>query len=414
MKNVRALVCRECGGTYSVAPEYVCMQCFGPLEVSYDYDAISAAVSRDGVARAPRSMWRYAPLLPAPLETLVDLGTGMTLLRDAPRLAAELGLRKVWLKNDASNPTHSFKDRVVSVALSVARYFGYEVAACASTGNLANSVAAHAAATGMKSVVFIPQNLEEAKLAAACIYAGEVIEVDGSYDDANRLCAELAGNKHWAFVNVNFRPYYAEGSKTLAFEIAEQLGWRSPDAMVAPVAGGALVTKLAKGMRELYEVGLLDAEPHASIFGAQAEGCAPVAEAFAAGLDDVRPVKPNTVARSLAIGNPADGRYALHEARATGGAIASVPEADVAEGMRLLARTEGVFTETAGGVVVSALEQMVRARKISPSDETVVLLTGVGLKTIEALYPVRPTHRVRPTVGEVERVLDLERALAPT
>jgi threonine synthase len=411
MNNVRALVCRECGHEYPVTPEYVCERCFGPLEVSYDYDAAATLLTRRGLSSGPSSLWRYAPLLPAPERTRVDLGTGMTRLRDAPRLAAELGLKRVWLKNDGGNPTHSFKDRVVSVALSVARHFGYEVAACASTGNLANSVAAHAAATGMRSIVFIPQNLEGAKLAASCVYGGDVVEVEGSYDDANRLCAELAGYKHWAFVNVNFRPYYAEGSKTLAFEIAEQLGWREPDAMVAPVAGGALVTKLAKGLRELFEVGLLDEEPHASVFGAQAEGCAPVAAAFASGLDDVRPVKPDTVARSLAIGNPADGRYALQEARATGGAIASVPESSVAEGMRLLARTEGVFTETAGGVVVSALERMARAGKISPSDETVVLLTGTGLKTIEALYPVQPTHRIRPTVDELERVLDLEPAL---
>jgi threonine synthase len=412
VNNVRALACRECGHLYPVTPEYVCEHCFGPLEVSYDYDAAAADLTRGGFDGAPRSLWRYAPLLPAPERTRVDLGTGMTHLRDAPRLAAELGLKRVWLKNDAGNPTHSFKDRVVSVALSVARHFGYEVAACASTGNLANSVAAHAAATGMRSVVFIPQHLEGAKLAAACVYGGDVIEVEGSYDDANRLCAELAGAKNWAFVNVNFRPYYAEGSKTLAFEIAEQLGWREPDAMVAPVAGGALVTKLAKGMRELYAVGLLNEEPHASVFGAQAAGCAPVAAAFAAGRDDVRPVKPDTVARSLAIGNPADGRYALQEARATGGAIASVPESDVAEGMRLLARTEGVFTETAGGVVVSALEQMARTGKISRSGETVVLLTGTGLKTIDALYPVDATHRIRPTVAELERVLDLEPALA--
>jgi threonine synthase len=411
MDNVRALVCRECGHEYSVTPEYVCERCFGPLEVSYDLDAAAALLTRRGLSSGPSSLWRYAPLLPAPEQTRVDLGTGMTRLRDAPRLAAELGLKRVWLKIDASNPTHSFKDRVVSVALSVARHFGYEVAACASTGNLANSVAAHAAATGMRSIVFIPQHLERAKLAASCVYGGDVIEVEGSYDDANRLCAELAGHKQWAFVNVNFRPYYAEGSKTLAFEIAEQLGWREPDAIVAPVAGGALVTKLAKGMRELFAVGLLDEEPHASVFGAQAEGCAPVAAAFESGLDDVRPVKPNTVARSLAIGNPADGRYALQEARATGGAIASVPESSVAEGMRLLARTEGVFTETAGGVVVSALERMARTGKISPSDETVVLLTGTGLKTIEALYPVKPTHCIRPTVAELERVLDLEPTL---
>jgi threonine synthase len=412
MENVQDLVCRECGRRYPVAPEYVCEFCFGPLEVGYDYEAIAGSVTRTAVEQGPRSLWRYAPLLPSPERTRVDLGTGFTRLHEGPRLAAELGLKRVWLKNDGSNPTHSFKDRVVSVALSVARHFGYEVVACASTGNLANSVAAHAAAAGMKSVVFIPANLESAKLAATCIYGGEVIEVEGSYDDANRLCAEFAGRKEWAFVNVNFRPYYAEGSKTLAFEIAEQLGWREPDALVAPVAGGALVSKLAKGMRELYDVGFIDEEPHASVYGAQAAGCAPVAAAFAEGSDEVRPVKPDTVARSLAIGNPADGRYAIRAARETGGAITSVAESEVAEGIRLLARTEGVFTETAGGVVTSAVEQLVRRGAISPSDEVVLLLTGVGLKTIEALGSVRPTHRVRPTIAELENALAPEPDLA--
>jgi threonine synthase len=411
VRYIRGLACRECGRQFAVTAEYVCEYCFGPLEVTYDYDAIAASVSRESLSAGPRSLWRYAALLPAPDRGLVDLGTGFTRLRQAPRLAAELGLRKLWLKNDGSNPTHSFKDRVVSVALSVARHFGYDVAACASTGNLANSVAAHAAAAGMRSVVFIPRGIEHAKVAATCVYGGEVIEVDGSYDDANKLCAELAGSKSWAFVNVNLRPYYAEGSKTLAFEIAEQLGWREPDAVIAPVAGGALVTKLAKGMRELYAAGLLQGEPHASIYGAQAAGCAPVATAFAAGRDQVDPVKPDTIAHSLAIGNPADGRYALQEARATGGAITAVPESSVAEGMRLLARTEGLFAETAGGVVVSALEQMARRGTIAPSDETVALLTGVGLKTVEALHPVRPTRRIRPTVAELERAL--EPALAP-
>lgn len=338
----------------------------------------------------------------------MDLGAGFTRLTEAPRLAAELGLKKLWLKNDGGNPTHSFKDRVVSVALSVAKHFGYSVAACASTGNLANSVAAHAAAAGMKSVVFIPNGLERGKLAATSVYGGDVIEVEGSYDDANRLCSELAPTKEWAFVNVNLRPFYAEGSKTLAFEIAEQLGWRTPDALVAPVAAGSLLTKLGKGIRQLSDIGLVAKGARPSLYGAQAAGCSPVARAFSNGEEDVMPVRPDTVARSIAIGDPADGRYALREVRASGGAVVAVPEASVAEGMLLLARTEGIFTETAGGVVVSALERLVRGGEIKPEDETVVLITGVGLKTIEALPQSRPTYRIRPTLSELERVLELE------
>jgi threonine synthase len=401
LKYVEGLVCKECGHEYAVGPEHACEQCFGPLEVSYDYDALASSVTRSTVSEGPASLWRYAPLLPAP-EERVDLGAGLTPMREAPRLAAELGLAKLWLKNDGANPTHSFKDRVVSVALSVAKHFGFEAAACASTGNLANSVAAHAAASGMSSVVLVPAGLERGKLAATAVYGGEVIEVEGSYDDANRLCAELAGIRKWAFVNVNLRPYYAEGSKTLAFETAEQLGWRVPDAVLAPIAAGSLVTKLAKGFRELRRVGLVDFDRHVSIYGAQAQGCSPVAAAFQRGVDDVVPVRPDTVARSLAIGDPADGRYALKEVRATGGAIAAVPEAAVAEGMRLLAATEGIFTETAGGVAVAGLEQMVRDGRISSGDETVLLVTGIGLKTVEVLDPVAPTRRIRPTISELE------------
>ena len=406
MRHVDALVCRECGRRYEVIPEHACSYCFGPLEVTYDYDAIAASSLRATVSRGPSSLWRYAPLLPDPGGKRVDLGAGFTRLTEAPRLAAELGMRKLWLKNDGANPTHSFKDRVVSVALTVARAFGYEVAACASTGNLANAVAAHAAAAGMRSVVFIPQGLERAKIAATSVYGGEVVEVEGSYDDANRLCAELAGSKPWAFVNVNVRPFYAEGSKTLAFEIVEQLTWRAPAAVVAPIAAGSMLTKLDKGIRELRDIGLLEDGAAPSLYGAQAEGCSPVAQAFLAGHDDVTPVKPNTVARSLAIGDPADGRYALRAVRSSGGAIVAVPEGAVADGILLLARTEGIFTETAGGVVVSALEQLVRTGVIDPGDETVLLITGVGLKTIEALPPARATHRIRPTVADLERVFE--------
>ncbi len=410
MKHVRGLRCRECGREYPVAAQHVCEFCFGPLEVVYDYDEIAASVSRAAIASGPPSIWRYSALLPAPEGLWVDIGAGCTRFREAPRLAAELGLRKLWLKNDGGNPTHSFKDRVVSVALSVARAFGYEVAACASTGNLANAVAAHAVAAGMRSVIFVPADVEESKIGATTVYGGDVIAVDGSYDDVNRLCAELGEIRPWAFVNVSVRPYYAEGSKTLAFEVAEQLGWRSPDAVVVPIASGSLLTKIGKGLRELDRVGLLDGEPRTVIHGAQAEGCSPVAQAFEAGSEDVAPVKPKTVAKSLAIGNPADGYYALKEVRGSGGRVVSVPEPEVAEGMRLLARTEGIFTETAGGVTISALERLVRQGAISPEDETVALMTGVGLKTLDALGPVRPTHRIRPSLDEVESVLGQESA----
>jgi threonine synthase len=401
MKYVKGLRCRECGREYPTAPQHVCDFCFGPLEVAYDYEGIRASISRESIAAGPPTMWRYAPLLPAPEANRVDVGAGFTRLRPAPRLAAELGLRKLWIKNDAANPTHSFKDRVVSVALSVARSFGYEVAACASTGNLANAVAAHAASAGMRSVVFIPHDLEPAKVGATTVYGGDVVAIEGSYDDVNRLCAELSGDRPWAFVNVNVRPYYAEGSKSLAFEMVEQLGWRTPEAVVAPIASGSMYTKLGKGLRELHTVGLLEEPPAVALHGAQAEGCSPVAQAFARGDEDVRPVKPVTVAKSLAIGNPADGYYALKEAEATGGRIAAVPEGAVAEGMRLLARTEGLFTETAGGVTIAALEQLVREGAISPNDETVAMITGTGTKTIDALGPVEPTHRIKPTIESV-------------
>jgi threonine synthase len=283
----------------------------------------------------------------------------------------------------------------------MARSFGYEVAACASTGNLANAVAAHAAAAGMRSVVFIPHDLEAAKVGATVVYGGDVVAVDGSYDDVNRLCAELAGDRAWAFVNVNVRPYYSEGSKSLAFEMVEQLGWRTPDAVVAPIASGSMYTKLAKGLRELHTVGLLDDAPAVALHGAQAEGCSPVAQAFARGDEDVRPVKPATVAKSLAIGNPADGYYALKEAQTSGGRIAAIPEVAVAEGMRLLARTEGLFTETAGGVTIATLEQLVREGFISPNDETVAMITGTGTKTIDALGAVEPTHHIEPSLESV-------------
>ncbi len=401
MKYVRNLNCRECGQTYPISPQHVCEFCFGPLEVSYDYDEIRSVISKDSIAAGPQSLWRYSTLLPDPIEHRVDLGTGWSRLREAPRLAAELGLRKLWLKLEGSNPTHSFKDRVVSVALSVARSFGFSVAACASTGNLANAVAAHCAGTGMRSVVMIPSDLERGKVVASAIYGGTIIEIDGSYDDVNRVCAELATRLPWAFVNVNVRPYYSEGSKTIAFEVAEQLGWRTPDAIVVPVASGSLLTKVAKAFHELELVGLLAEPPAAAIHGAQAEGCSPVAAAFARGEEEVQPVKPNTIAKSLAIGSPADGYYALEAVRACDGSINAVPESAVAEGMSLLARTEGVFTETAGGVTVATLEKLVREGTISPEQETVALITGIGLKTLEAAEDASQRIHAKPNSDEV-------------
>lgn len=405
MKHLTGLVCKECGRDYPVAAQHACEFCFGPLEVAYDYESIASVVSRASIAAGPQTLWRYAPLLPSPVDERIDLGAGWTRLREAPRLAAELGLKKLWLKDDAPNPTHSFKDRVVSVALSVARSFGFDTAACASTGNLANAVAAHAAASGMRSIVFIPAGLEAGKIAATTVFGGTVIEVDGSYDDVNRLCSELSATTKWAFVNVNVRTYYAEGSKTLGFEIAEQLGWRYPDAVVVPMASGSLLTKVAKAFRELNATRLMPDESHTKIYGTQAAGCSPISTAFLSGHDDVQPVKADTIAKSLAIGNPADGYYALKEVRSSEGSMATVPEEKVAEGIRLLARTEGVFTETAGGVAISGLEELVRNGAIGPDDETVVLVTGIGLKTLEALGDVPTTARISPSVDEVEKIV---------
>jgi len=405
---VQGLRCRECGHAFPAEALHVCEWCFGPLEVVYDYDRIAAATSRQSVAAGPPSIWRYANLLPAVNDGAVDLGAGYTPLVRAERLAAELGLGELWLKNDTLNPTGSFKDRVVSVALARARAMGFKVAACASTGNLANSVAAHAARAGMRHVVFIPADLEAGKVVTTAVYGPSLIAVDGSYDDVNRLCAELASeHPTWAFVNVNLRTYYAEGSKTLAFETAEQLGWEAPDHVVVPVASGSQLCKIAKGFRELHTVGLLDDEPHVRVSGAQAEGCAPVATAFAEGHDYIRPVKPSTIAKSLAIGNPADGPYALDEVRRSGGGLEAVTDSEIVDAMLLLARTEGIFAETAGGVTVATLARLA-AKGVVRSDERVVAyITGAGLKTIEAVAPVcRPTATIAPTLDAFAAAFD--------
>lgn len=386
MAFANSLVCRECSRTYDLAPLYFCDFCFGPLEVKYDMDAVKASVTREKIAAGPPSLWRYSDLLPVERTTATDLGAGLTPLIRADRLAAELGLGELWIKNDSLNPTNSFKDRPVTIALAKALEFGLKTAACASTGNLANAVAAHAARAGMESFVFVPHDIEPSKIVATAAM-GTVVKVDGNYDDVNRLCAQLNDEYAWGIVNVNLRPYYAEGSKTLAFETAEQLGWELPDHVVVPVASGALLTKIAKGFRELAEVGLVSDGTTVSISGAQAEGCSPVAVAYEEGTDDVRPQKPATIAKSLAIGDPADGYYALREVRSSGGAVAAVSDAEIVDAIRLLARTEGIFTEPAGGVTVATLAKLARDGRITPSERVVAYITGHGLKTPEVVAP---------------------------
>ncbi|MEA3077616.1 MAG: threonine synthase [Actinomycetota bacterium] len=412
MSFVESLRCRECSRAYPVEALHVCEFCFGPLEVAYDYEAIKASISREKIAAGPTTIWRYADLLPASSENPIDLGAGFTPLVRADRLAAELGLGELWIKNDTVNPTGSFKDRVVSVALTKARQLGFKVAACASTGNLANSVAAHAARAGMESIVFIPSNLEAAKIINTAVYGGTLVAVEGSYDDVNRLCAELTSeHPSWAFVNVNVRTYYAEGSKTLAFETAEQLGWQAPDHVVVPIASGSQLTKIHKGFAELHKVGLLDGDepPHVRVSGAQALGCSPVATAFAEGTDVIRPQRPDTIAKSLAIGNPADGFYALDVVRNTGGEIASVTDGEIVEGIRLLARTEGIFAETAGGVTIATLAKLAASGVVRRDERVVAYVTGNGLKTIDAVASVvGPTATIAPTLAAFEAAVSFE------
>ncbi len=410
MDFVTGLRCRECARPYPAEALHVCDYCFGPLEVVYDYDALRDHVSREQIAAGPQTIWRYAPLLPVVDPAPIDLGTGCTPLVRADRLAAELGLGELWIKNDTANPTGSFKDRVVSVALTKARQLGFKVAACASTGNLANSVAAHAARAGMVSVVFIPHDLEVAKVVTTAVYGGHLVAVEGTYDDVNRLCAELTSeHPAWAFVNVNIRTYYAEGSKTLAFEVAEQLGWTAPDHVVVPVASGSQLVKVARGFQELYEVGLLDEAPHVRVSGAQAAGCSPVATAFAEKTDAIRPVKPHTIAKSLAIGNPADGYYALKTVRDSGGAFAAVTDEEIIDGIRLLARTEGIFAETAGGVTIATLAKLADAGVVRSDERVVAYVTGHGLKTVEALTAtVGPTATIAPTLEAFAAAVSLD------
>ncbi len=407
MDFVSGLRCRECGRSYPPEALHVCDFCFGPLEVTYDYERLAAHLSRERIAAGPRSIWRYADLLPVSDVAPVDLGAGFTPLVRADRLAAELGLGELWIKDDTANPTGSFKDRVVSVALTKARELGFKVAACASTGNLANSVAAHAARAGMESVVLVPHDLEAAKVTMTSVYGGHLFAVEGSYDDVNRLCAELTSEQpSWAFVNVNVRTYYAEGSKTLAFEVAEQLGWRAPDHVVVPIGSGAQLTKVEKGFAALGRVGLLDGKPEVRVSGAQAQGCAPVATAFAEGTDAIRPVKPRTIAKSLAIGNPADGWYALEAIRRSGGSCAAVTDDQILEGIRLLARTEGIFAETAGGVTIATLAKLAAEGAVRRDECVVAMVTGHGLKTVEALSGTSgATATIAPTLEAFDRAM---------
>ncbi len=394
--HATGLVCRECGGTQPLGPFYACPECFGPLEVGYDFPA----VTREQIAAGPPNIWRYQSLLPVPADIASTPNTepGFTRLIEAGNLAGAIGLRRLWVKDDSGNPTHSFKDRVVAVALSAARELGAKVFACPSTGNLANAVAAAGARAGIRTVVLIPADLEVPKVVASAIYTSSLVAVEGTYDDVNRLASEIAGEEDgWAFVNVNVRPFYSEGSKTLAFEVAEQLGWRLPEQVVIPVASGSQLTKIDKGFQELVRLGLVEDTPY-RVFGAQATGCAPVSAAFKAGHDVVRPVRPDTIAKSLAIGNPADGPYVLDVARRTGGAVEDVDDEQLRDGICLLARTEGVFAETAGGVTVACLKKLVETGRLDPEAETVVFNTGDGLKTLDAVADrVGPAATIAPT-----------------
>ncbi|WP_067185927.1 threonine synthase [Microtetraspora niveoalba] len=395
-----ALSCRECGARYDLGPIFACVECFGPLEVAYDF----GPVTREEIAAGPSNIWRYRKLLPVPVnvESRPNLQPGWTKLVKADTLAAELGLRSLYVKDDSGNPTHSFKDRVVAIALEAARTFGFHTLSCSSTGNLAGAVGAAAARAGLDSCVFIPSDLEAAKITMASVYGGRLVAIDGTYDEVNRFCSELIGDElgeKWGFVNVNLRPYYAEGSKTLAYEIAEQLGWRIPDQIVIPVASGSQLTKIDKGFRELIKLGLVEDKPY-RVFGAQAQGCSPVSGAYKAGHDVVQPVKPDTIAKSLAIGNPADGPYVLDIARRTGGAVEDVTDGEVVEAIRLLARTEGIFAETAGGVTVGVLRKLTENGLLDPEAETVVLNTGDGLKTLDAVAAeARPAAVIRPSLA---------------
>ena len=399
---LEGLRCKECGTEYALEARYVCEQCFGPLEVAYDHSGLDPDSARRRIQAGSAGIWRYADFLPFAERPPAPLEPGLTPLVQADRLAERLGLGEVWIKNDAANPTHSFKDRVVAVAVAKARELGFETVACASTGNLANAVAAHAAAAGLESYVFVPNDLEEQKLLATGVYGTRLVGVRGNYDDVNRLCTELAETRPWAFVNVNLRPYYAEGSKTLAYETVEQLGWTLPDRVVCPIASGSLFTRLGRGFTEWLELGLVYGELP-TFSGAQPDGCDPVAEAFAADRDVCKPQRPQTIAKSLAIGNPADGPYAIDLARSTGGTIDSATDGEIRDGIRLLAETTGIFTETAGGVTTAVLAKLAERGDIDPGERVVVYITGEGLKTLDAIREGHRAYEIDASLESFER-----------
>ncbi len=406
MGHVKGLKCRECGREYAVDPIYVCEFCFGPLEVAYDYKAIAKAVTRKKIEQRPQTLWRYRELLPIDGEPQVGLESGFTPLVKAENLAREIGMDELYIKDDTVvHPTLSFKDRVVAVALTKAREFDFDTVACASTGNLAHSVSAHGARAGFKRFIFIPASLEASKIIASLVYEPNLIAVDGNYDDVNRLCSEVANKYRWAFVNINIRPFYAEGSKTIGFEIAEQMGWKAPDHIVVPCASGSLLTKVWKALKEFQQIGIIK-DLDTKIFGAQATGCGPIAAAVKAGTDVIRPVKPNTIAKSLAIGNPADGFYASQVIKETGGYAEDVADQEIIDAMKLLARTEGIFAETAGGVTVATMIKLIKTGRISREGTTVMCITGNGLKTQEALqgHTAMP-HHIKPSLASFEEVL---------
>jgi len=403
LSYARALRCRKCGQEYPLEPLSLCDFCLSPLEVSYDYKAMARAVSREKLAAGPLSMWRYADLLSVEGE-VVDIGTGFTPLTKADRLGRELGLDELYIKNDCLNPTYSFKDRPVSVAVTKAREFGFDTVACASTGNLAASVAAHAAKANMKAYVFVPSNVESGKLVGAAIYNPVLVTVDGSYDDVNRLCARLVERYNWGFININLRPYYAEGSKTLGYEVAEQLGWRAPDCVVAPAASGLSFTRIWQGLDELSMLGLI--EPvNTHMYLTQAAGSSPIVNAFEAGSLHVHPVEPDTIAKSIAIGNPADGYYALRVARQSGGGACAVTDEEIITGMKLLAQTEGIFAEAAGGVVIAGLKKLAASGVIKRNELTVAFITGAGPKTQETVSDIVQPFTVQPSLESFEEVL---------
>jgi len=404
LTNVTGLKCRSCGNKYPAEAISICKECFGPLEVEYDFEKLKEVVTRRSIESGPNSMWRYKELLPVGKE-IIDLRAGYTPLLKANKLAEELGMRELYIKNDSVNPTFSFKDRVVAVAVSKAIDFGFDTVACVSTGNLANSVAAHAAKAGLECYIFIPADLNIGKIIPTLAYAPNLISVEGNYDDVNKLCTEVAGYCDWAFVNINIRPYYSEGSKTLGYEVAEQLAWETPDRVVAPAASGSLVAKVWKGLKEFEELDLVD-EVRTKMTAAQSKGCSPITTAFRKGDDDITQVKPDTIEKSLAIGNPAEGFFALKVLKESNGAAGSASDDELIEGIKLLARTEGVFTETAGGVVVGTLKNLVEGGEIDRDEKTVIYITGNGLKTQDVLESrLASPVKIKPDLKEFEKVL---------